>query len=146
MRAEAQDTHTAHTPTRIYAVSRMEGGRGEGGREGEGEGEGEGGRGGVTSGNIGDDLSFHQREADTIMLSVYAVLRSSGHSRCRGRGSCHFIQYPWYYLHEEKERVFFFCRAMCSDEDITKCLIPLPAVMPTAVSMVMARRLSLKKW
>ena len=33
-----------------------------------------------SSGNAEDSLSFSQGEADTIMLSIYAVLRSSGYS------------------------------------------------------------------
>ena len=43
---------------------------------------------GLSSGNNRDDLNFNQCEADIIMLSFYAVLRSSGCShpvhRCRG--------------------------------------------------------------
>ena len=84
----------------------------------------------LSSGNIRDDLSFHQCEADTIMLSVYAILRSSGHSNpvvVDAEDTDVYIQaaaisdnIPGIICMKE----FFFCRAMCSDEDIAKCLIP----------------------
>ena len=34
----------------------------------------------LSSGNAEDSLSFSQGEADTIMLSIYAALRSSDYS------------------------------------------------------------------
>ena len=87
----------------------------------------------LSSGNIRDDLSFHQREADTIMLSVYAVLRSSGHSNpvvVDAEDTDVYIQAAAILYNipgiicMKKKKELFFCRAMCSDEDIAKCLIP----------------------
>ena len=34
----------------------------------------------LSSGNVKDDLEFNQCEADTIILSLYTALRSSGYS------------------------------------------------------------------
>ena len=46
----------------------------------------------------------------------------------------------------KKKKEFFFCRAMCSDEDIAKCLNVMTAVMPIAAFMVMAKLYFMRKW
>ena len=87
----------------------------------------------LSTGDTKDSLSFSQGEADTIMLSVYAALRSSGYSNpvvidaedtdvyIQAAAISHDI--PGGILCIKKKKQFFFCRGMCT-EDVAKCLIP----------------------
>ncbi len=78
-------------------------------------------------------MSFNQREADTILLSFYAALRSSGYSNpvvIDAEDTDVYVQaaaishdFPGVICIKKKKELFF-CRGMCSDEDIAKCLIP----------------------
>ena len=87
----------------------------------------------LSSGNVKDDLSFNQCEADTIMLSFYAALRLSGYSNpvvIDAEDTDMYIQaaaisydIPGIICIKKKKQLFF-CRGMCTDEDIVKCLIP----------------------
>ena len=62
----------------------------------------------LSTGDTKDNLSFSQGEADTIMLSVYAALRSSGYSdpvvidaedTCVHSGCSYFTSYSRHPLH-----------------------------------------------
>ena len=87
----------------------------------------------LSTGDTKDSLSFSQGEADTIMLSVYAALRSSGYSNpvvidaedtdvyIQAAAISHDI--PGILCIKKKRSSFFFCRGMCT-EDFSKCLIP----------------------
>ena len=75
--------------------------------------------------HLKDHLGFN-RCKHTIMLSFYAVQRSSGRPATAitlwstmqrtytDLYSCHFSWYPCHYLHEEKKQLFF-CRGMCTE-------------------------------
>ncbi len=79
------------------------------------------------------NMGSSQCEADTIMLSCYTALRSSGHSDpvvidaedtdvyIQAADIAHAV--PGI-LCIKKRKQLFFCRGMCGDDDIAKCLIP----------------------
>ena len=85
----------------------------------------------LSTGDTKDNLSFSQSEADTIMLSVYAALRSSGYSDpvvIDTEDTDVYIQAAAISHHIPgilciKKRQYFFCRSMCT-EDFANCLIP----------------------
>ena len=79
-----------------------------------------------------DNLSFSQGEADTIMLSDYAALRSSGYCDpvvIGAEDTDVYIQAAAILHHIpgilciKKKKQYFFCRSMCT-EDFANCLIP----------------------
>ena len=87
----------------------------------------------LSSGNAKDHLSFNHCEADTIMLSIYAALRSSGYSDpvvIDAEDTDVYIQAVAIacdisgIICIKKKNQLLFCRGMCPDEDIAKCLIP----------------------
>ena len=86
----------------------------------------------LSTGDTEDRLCFSQGEADTIMISVYAALRSSGYSDpvvIDAEDTDVYIQAAAIshdilgILCIKKKKQFFFCRGMCT-EDFAKCLIP----------------------
>ena len=79
----------------------------------------------LSTGDTKDSLSFSQGEADTIMLSVYAVLRSSGYSDsvvidAEDTDVCiqaaANLNYIPGILCIKKKRQYFFCRSMCTED------------------------------
>ena len=75
----------------------------------------------LSTGDTKDNLSFSQGEADTIMLSVYAALRSSGYSDpvvIDAEDTDVYIQAAAISHHIsgilciKKKRQYFFCRSM----------------------------------
>ena len=81
----------------------------------------------LSTGDTKDSLSFSQGEADTIMLSVYAALRSSGYSNPvvnDAEDTDVYIQAATIshdipgILCIKKKKQYFFCRGMCT-EDLT---------------------------
>ena len=86
----------------------------------------------LSSGNLKDDLSFIPGEADIIMLSFYAALRSSSYCNpvvIAAEDTDMYIQraaishdIPGIICIKKKKKLFF-CRGMCTDEEIVKCLI-----------------------
>ena len=86
----------------------------------------------LSSGHKRDDLSFDQCEADTIMLSIYAALRSSGYKDpvvIDAEDTDVYIQADAisHYLPGiiciKKKKELLSCKDMCTDEDMAKCLI-----------------------
>ena len=89
----------------------------------------------LSSGNNRYDLSFNQCEADTIMLSFYGfygALRSSSCSNpvvINAEDTDVYIQAAAIsydipgIICIKKKKQFLFCRGMCTDGDIAKCLI-----------------------
>lgn len=112
----------------------------------------------LSSGNNRGDLSFNQCEADTIMLSFYAALRSSGYSNpvvIDAEDTDVYIQAAAIsydipgIICVKKKRQFLFCRGMCTDGDIAKCLISFHVMTgcdANSASMVMAKHFSMRKW
>ena len=90
----------------------------------------------LSTGNTKDSLSFSQSEADTIMLSAYVALRSSGYTNpvvidaedtdvyIQAAATSHDI--PGILCIKNRSS-YFFCRGMCT-EDFAKCLIPFHAL------------------
>ena len=85
----------------------------------------------LSSAIVRNDLAFKQCEADTIMLSIYAVLRSAGYNDpvvIDTEDTDVFVQAATIshdfsgILCIKKKEQLLFCRGMCSD-DIAKCLI-----------------------
>ena len=86
----------------------------------------------LSSGYAEDSLSFSHGEADTIMLSIYSALRSSGYSNpavIDAEDTDVYIQ-DAAISHEilgilciKKKKQLFFCRGMCT-EGFAKCLMP----------------------
>ena len=86
----------------------------------------------LSSGNVRQDLGFNQCEADTIMLSFYVALWASGYNDpvvidATDTDVC--IQAPAV-SHDvpgviciKKKDELLFCKGMCTNEDIAKCLI-----------------------
>ena len=83
----------------------------------------------LSTGDTKDSLSFSQGEADTIMLSVYVALRSSGYSDpvvIDTEDTDIYIQAAAISHHIPGIlciKTVFFCRSMCT-EDFANCLIP----------------------
>ena len=87
----------------------------------------------LSSANVKHNLGFNQCEANTIMLSFYIVLRSSGYSDhvvIDTEDTDVYIQAAAI-SHDvpdiiciKKKKQLIFCRGMCSDENNAKCLIP----------------------
>ena len=81
---------------------------------------------------IQQDLAFDQCEADTIILSFYTALRASGYNDpviIDAADTDVYIQAAAI-SHDvpgiiciKKKKELLFCRGMCADEDIAKCLI-----------------------
>ncbi|CAB3976667.1 Hypothetical predicted protein [Paramuricea clavata] len=86
----------------------------------------------LSSGSIQQDLAFDQCEADTIILSFYTALRASGYNDpviIDAADTDVYIQAAAI-SHDvpgiiciKKKKELLFCRGMCADEDIAKCLI-----------------------
>ena len=88
----------------------------------------------LSTGDTKDNLSFSQGEADTIMLSVYAALRSSGYSDpvvidaedtdvyIHGQAAA-ISHHITGILCIKMKKQYLFCRSMCT-EDFANCLIP----------------------
>ncbi|MES9882370.1 MAG: hypothetical protein ABW185_15975 [Sedimenticola sp.] len=86
----------------------------------------------LQSGEVEESLCFDQCEADTIMLSIYTALRSSGCSEpvvIDAEDTDVYVQavaishdVPGI-LCMRKKKQLLFCRGMCADDDIAKCLI-----------------------
>ena len=86
----------------------------------------------LSSGNVCQDLGFNQCEADTIMLSFYVALRASGYYDpvvidatdtdvyIQAAAISHDV--PGVICIKKKDELLF-CRGMCTNEDIPKCLI-----------------------
>ena len=79
----------------------------------------------LSTGDTKDSLSFSQGEADTIMLSVYAALRSSGYNNpvvIDAEDTDVYIQAAAIshdipgILCIKKKKQLFFCRGMCTEE------------------------------
>jgi len=85
----------------------------------------------LTTDNTNDYLSFSQSEAHTIMLSIYAAMRSSGYADpiiidaedtdvyIQAAAISH--QIPGILCIKKKKKQPFFCRGMCTEE-VAKCL------------------------
>lgn len=86
----------------------------------------------LSSGNVRQNLGFNQCEADTIMLSFYVALRASGYNDpvvidatdtdvyIQAAAVSHDV--PGVICIKKKDELLF-CRGMCTNEDIAKCLI-----------------------
>ena len=87
----------------------------------------------LSSANVKHDPGFNQCEANSIILSFYIVLRSSGYSDhvvIDTEDTDVYIQAAAI-SHDvpdiiciKKKKQLIFCRRMCSDENNAKCLLP----------------------